>query len=125
MRKNQRLMVGLTYTIRALLFQRFHLFDGAAEHAAIEIKTNRINESALLVAQDIAGPPNFKVLQSDFKPGAQFREPFNRLKPLLGIQCYDPIPRNNKISIVNTTRTTCIMISPSEPQNLKRLKTMI
>ena len=68
-----------------LISQLALVFNRLFEHAAIEVKTDGMNESALFVAEEITGSPDFQIFQGDFKAGTQLRKAFNRGQSFLGI----------------------------------------
>src|SRR3989338_119240 len=75
------------------------LFNGRPEKAAVKVKPDLINESALLLAQDIARPAYFKVFHGNFKAGPQFGEPFQGAYPFAGFSGHDKVFRQYKIRV--------------------------
>ena len=45
----------------------FLILERLAEHAAIKVKTHGMDKTALLMAQQVTGPANLKVLKGDLE----------------------------------------------------------
>src|SRR3989338_3155899 len=73
--------------------------NGLPEKAAVKVKPDLINESALLLAQDIARPAYLKVFHGNFKAGPQFGKPFQGAYPFTGFSGHDKVFRQYKIRV--------------------------